>query len=899
MPGDHYYHYPEISHSLEEFIEKATTLDDAGDTEGYIHFVLSGVYADDDYDIDGINDYPTKQAFVDPTQNVVQPDTQLDIMRDYDSLLGITKDFKTLGEVSMFTIPHPTFALRTSVHIEWPITTPAGTRKVQLHKIPNFEFGSFGNRSQLNLFFPGLVGDTDASSNLTRRQRAILYECGIRPTIASLLPYQVSEWPATLEGEEIRAKRVGGGYSWSTKIIPGDVMEHFASEMREHLYINAPEADQSWATGFVVLHTVRGVKHATVHPVDDQSAKNALRDFIYTHNLSDTILESPRNWWIDVGIELSSPTGECLQWRTRYHHELVRQSLSIHHDLAVRTTDTRSAGYSVDPASHLTAIGGCRIVLGPRSSGPSQCIYFQAYTTDKALLYNPQGRHHAKFLTMKDAMGGDGRAAPKAIDELHTAYQHAKLHNASNARAEARVPLIKCFDVFLEFEPLELKLCLCSFPKAVWWGFRIVRLVGISKALTLQNQGSREQRMIRDALGLTAGCVWLTNGLHARPEDGPASRRLMDVCLPLTERDSDPFIHAYKVSHLARIRRRQGSVGHDSDDEENSGWEDDEEEEEDTEGNSASIPYNPYGCIFFRVIFMHDVVPRFRAGGRMINDETIKFLFSMTLAELTAQYVKTGVVPVEVLAGKRMYTNRIPLIPRIIMEDQPEPTLFDIPGDGNHPVILDDSANGSDMEDLPDREPLQDLNSWLSHQWRQFPVDVMMKSPNPKGGTSFSYLRVQTMDRRNATIALFKDATLSRLFTCCAYKIATREEWNRAIDKFFPPKGTEYASNIQNYRHCPYWQAWCKWANNPGTSLATVNSVRGTIRGFFDDVYWLPDAQQDKMWPTSLDPRKHYLTSRGFTRLPLDLRQDQVDPKPAPRLLIHPGGCHPIWEQNE
>jgi len=48
-----------------------------------------------------------------------------------------------------------------------------------------------------------------------------------------------------------------------------------------------------------------------------------------------------------------------------------------------------------------------------------------------------------------------------------------------------------------------------------------------------------------ELLLLTAVCLWLTNSLHAQPEDGPAACKLIRTVLPITEADEDMEIAAY------------------------------------------------------------------------------------------------------------------------------------------------------------------------------------------------------------------------------------------------------------------------------------------------------------------------------------------------------------------
>lgn len=66
--------------------------------------------------------------------------------------------------------------------------------------------------------------------------------------------------------------------------------------------------------------------------------------------------------------------------------------------------------------------------------------------------------------------------------------------------------------------------------------------------LSLQEGGDSVNQFTPEALLLTAACIWLLNGLHAHPKDGPASRNLMDAILPITEADdADLDVLTYNV----------------------------------------------------------------------------------------------------------------------------------------------------------------------------------------------------------------------------------------------------------------------------------------------------------------------------------------------------------------
>jgi len=106
---------PIVSHTLEEFIIRATALWQENDTTDlFTRFVLTGEFVDDD----GMR----KQAFVDVLQNTVDDDHPLSIKRDYDSVLGIASKILVDAPISVYAVPHPTFALKTSIHLTHPIS---------------------------------------------------------------------------------------------------------------------------------------------------------------------------------------------------------------------------------------------------------------------------------------------------------------------------------------------------------------------------------------------------------------------------------------------------------------------------------------------------------------------------------------------------------------------------------------------------------------------------------------------------------------------------------------------------------------------------------------------------------------------------------------------------------
>ena len=259
----------------------------------------------------------------------------------------------------------------------------------------------------------------------------------------------------------------------------------------------------------------------------------------------------------------------------------------------------------------------------------------------------------------------------------------------------------------------------------------MTRLLAISKTLSHQASGAMHGRLIPEALTLTAACVWLLNSLHARPDDGPAARRLMDAALPLSEAQNlNRNVLAYNTSRQAD-------------------WQEEEEDEEgEGEPNNrcmpARVPYIPYGCIFFRRIMVGNVVPRLRIGGMALTEPMFKFWFEgMTLDEVQAMYQRSGIISRHALAGKRP-TNKGRMPKYINFTGMPEPTLFDLQSQG-HTLLAPMQDDGSDIEDHSSPPPDEEnptIDTFLSQLWCQFVIDLTSKAPNPQGIANPSYLKL-------------------------------------------------------------------------------------------------------------------------------------------------------------
>lgn len=388
-----------------------------------------------------------------------------------------------------------------------------------------------------------------------------------------------------------------------------------------------------------------------------------------------------------------------------------------------------------------------------------------------------------------------------------------------------------------------------------------MRLIAISKIFSLQSLGPAHKRFSPDSLLLTAGCIWLLNSLHARPDDGPASRDLMSAALPLIEvAEALDENLAYSVS----IR----------------------------EENYRRVPHIPFGCIFFRRMVCGEV-PRLRMYGPLLPAKSFQYFFKMDIDAVEAQYTSTGLVDKNIVNQIRFPTaKRKP--PKFF---GPTEKIFDLARD-DHELAVPVIDDGSDVEpearpDSPPSSGEEDhgIDTELSRLWCQFVSDVTMKSPTPRntGGRRPSYMKLTPTERSSGSEAPYNNLRLDQVFTDVYYKIATEEEKATSFNHLFPPRGYVSTTAKQNYRHCPYYQKWMKILEQNNDNAALIDRIRSDFRERLFGWKWMPKAESDKMWTTSFKK-----DSKGsFIRWPPSEKND-----PAPFILVSDGEC-PLFEPQE
>ncbi|KAF9060069.1 hypothetical protein BDP27DRAFT_1430481 [Rhodocollybia butyracea] len=817
------------SYSLRDYVVAAGKLDDLNDDIGFIQFMLTGRTTD--------REGQAIQAFVDVNKNRIGANQDISMARDFDSLIGISQNLLVSTPLSVYPVPIPAAALTSSIHLRWPVVQDDGEIiQTPIHRIPNLQLAAWLTRGQIHICFPSLATREGGqqSKPLTLDQLTQFYEVGLRPTIAELLPEDVSDWAPTYQAELFRAKKSSGHMGYQSKMIPGSHVRELGSTLR--YYLSAGNID--WANDFFFLHTARGYKHATQHLTSRTMARLKLEEFCTTIGLEENVFE------------------EAAQSR------VVEEVLGIRSEDAVRITSLGSSKYSRDIVSHLLGVSGCRIEPGVRAAGAFEGVYFQLYSTDKALTYNPEGNHHGKFMSISEAMGVK-QPAP-FITGLQKLFVEAMDMNTSNARIEVRVPFRHACTVLTRFDSGAIQECMLGFRRTVWWNFRAHRLEAISRLLMKQAMGSPEFRVTSDALLLTAASVWLVNSLHARPDDGSAARDLMRAVLPLTDAvDPDPETLLFKGGY-------QATGGQDSDGDEDL---------------LLDVPYNPYGAIFPRRIILNFEVPRMARDTdtpRTLPPKSFEYLFKGSVGDIEYRFHPVGIIPRGVQPVRRVVTNKTHRT-RTFVESDTDPrdvNLFNLGSKGlSLPLPLVD--DGSDMEvDDEQTNTSPDIDFKVYRIYRQFLVDMALKSSTTKQGGGPSYMKLNEEERVRVTEDLYNNLKLSDMWNEVFWKVGTPASREQVFRHLFPPKGHETSPKAQNYPTSQYyrdWKALCATADEE-----TVEKIRGAIRKKVLPLKWLPFAGSDRMWNTSQKPK-------GFTRLP------PRTSGPAPHILCRE---EPSWEED-
>ncbi|KAG1718437.1 hypothetical protein EDB19DRAFT_1920593 [Suillus lakei] len=768
------------------------------------------------------------QYSIEATRNRFQAPREVTVVRDYDSFLSFTDWLPVKADLFLYPINNPVDTLHSSLHFKVPMSIKARQpdSPVSPHRVPNICLGAVGIRTKVRLFFPRLYNPDKKDVELTFDQKKGLYEMGLMPVLQALSPDTVTNWPVNYEGAQTRARKSRGLFQYGTRPFSGSRVRRLGYDLAEKLCQHFV-----WAEGMLFMVQMQGVKEAHQHRPDamdaaDVELQNALSDFY-----CDELMEE-EHCYVDVGLELSEP-GYAYQWRTDAHAELVSGITRIPLPRARALVKARES--AVDYSSGLIQVSGCRV---PIPAHTSSIVYFQAYTTDKALIQQNNGGRHSLSITGKAALEEE---EPAYLKRLYDLYFDAKDKHDCAARVEVRIQLKDAW-----VEPLDFPEWLMR--DSLQW--RLVRLTAIIRTLRLQNQGHAELRFTSTALTLTAGLTWLANGLHSRPDDGSAARDLMCAILPLT--------HDYDV-HGIQIIPREHHIQ-----------------------NNDGLPFCAHGAYFLRDMVFPPIadVPRMTRTN-VISHTSYKFFFGCDFNVLRNKFYPTAYIPRSAIPKSQVRTQKG--MSKRHRADNPEPPAAFANLEYEAPPPPQDTGDDLPFDERLDLPPGLDepFAITITKHWNQFCSDILQKCGNMKGNpTSPSHCRLSMHERLVVTEDIYKETNLALIFHRVQWKRAHPVEWREAFDKFFPPPGTAPRLQPQNYPNMSYWMEWADMKRDKPAYL--IDEIRTKYWGLFKQLYWIPKPYNDRLWKYSEDS--------GFVTLPSTYKLS------APHVIIHPSKAAPTWQ---
>ncbi|TFY75450.1 hypothetical protein EWM64_g8562 [Hericium alpestre] len=179
----------EAGHLFEEFRvvnQNREPLTAAFNAQRFIRYVLAGRSLND-------NGQTVNRLIVNPRMgHVVNP--QFEIMRDYDSIIGVDKQIPYTIPLAIFPVPPFSETLKKKNHIEVAVTVRGTEMMVSLHNIPNLALGKVAQRHVVRCHFPASLNQGDGVA-LSQPMLRDFYNKVLRPSMVEAHPFHASHYP--------------------------------------------------------------------------------------------------------------------------------------------------------------------------------------------------------------------------------------------------------------------------------------------------------------------------------------------------------------------------------------------------------------------------------------------------------------------------------------------------------------------------------------------------------------------------------------------------------------------------------------------------------------------------------------------------------------------------------
>ncbi|KAF8965663.1 hypothetical protein BDZ97DRAFT_771108 [Flammula alnicola] len=752
---------------------------------------------------------------------------RLDCRRDFDSLLGFTDNAPLDLDVNYYPNPSLSRTLKKRLQVKYNVEYRGRRKEFDPGEIPNVYFGSFGPRHTLRLFFPALKSDARTKVSLTHEELQVLYEQIIYKAADEVSHHLLRDWPASFESAQMKDRNKSGGFSNSSVILPAEDMYGIGLEMRS-IVDNHP--DLEWAKGFFWGAEIRGVKDSTHHIAGDPEGQ---RDEIERRlaALCDKLAINEGRWFIDVGLEFSSPN-QALIWNTLGHSHLLEAALDITSNEANKIM-SNVRKYAKDCSTHLTSLSGFRAAF-QNGIGPCKTTYLQVYTTDKSQTYHPEKGNFGKTITPKEAMKGNPSPWCQQLTYLyHDAAQRVDVY----ARIEARCPLKLQSECLVGLPADVVRRAVSCYRREIWWNFRACKLWSATLVLGEIQSTPIEKKCVMSCLLVIIALVYQINSLHSRPDDSFTGRDLQKAIYPLTNDMTHPDLVIPNID--------LGILGPQYPD---------------------GFPYAPGGSLYVRRFFLPPQESIRFDHAHSLPENVFQRAFGCSIADSKRYLFQHDAVR---LAHKPNYVpQRKGVTKERHMEvDEEQPQLFE---QFAH-VEIDDAAALGYTADIPeDRRSIQPI---LVKIWQQFPSDIIQKLGNPKSPSNEdSYSHLTQERRRHLRIDDINTLALGSLFNQFQYRRASDSEWQRSFDIMFPHKGYQLPASTKHFPGAIYYLSYIRTINEVDVDMA--KKIRTELYTLFQQLAWVPASKTDRMWD-------YDATDPAWTPMP--------DPTAGgPRLYINP-----------
>ncbi|KAG5649099.1 hypothetical protein H0H81_006306, partial [Sphagnurus paluster] len=211
--------------SLNGFYSACLTLLEKSHAE-FVDFALTGMYENE-------------QAVVDPILDSMPDEEDFEVLRDYDSLIGIDKNIGISCPLNVYPVAQLKDTLRKNIHLSYRFSCDSDDLTAPIHKIPNLCLGNWAPRNTILILFPGLhpaahpsLDSPTRSTQMTQDEMTEFYELGLRPAVVQLLGSQADEWPPKYDSEMFRDQGKNGGLQLQSKMLPEWHMPYLGDAIR-------------------------------------------------------------------------------------------------------------------------------------------------------------------------------------------------------------------------------------------------------------------------------------------------------------------------------------------------------------------------------------------------------------------------------------------------------------------------------------------------------------------------------------------------------------------------------------------------------------------------------------------------------------------------------------------